>query len=135
MTFDLGLALCGLFLGLGIAVAGWRIASSLAARTFTLRLRGLEPVGEIAAALRFSAKAAKGMVRPAAEPRPTPDARMAPFEAWKSMRAANIGSTEMSHLEWSYAVVAGIEPGDAEQKRSAVEFLRAYNVPMPPRDA
>lgn len=133
MTFDLGLALCGLFVGGGLAVAGWRIAAALARRrTVRLDVSGID-LGVLAEAMRYPTDAQQGFVAPPPEPVKVADPRLAPFTAWKTTHGGSLNPQEAQHLEYAFAVLAGVEKSDEEGRRDAAHWLAAYRIPDPRR--
>lgn len=119
----------GAFIGAGIAAAGWFIARRIprprASTTVTI-----PEVAELAKALRYMAKSARGAVVPP-KPKPqAPDPREATMTAWLS-RNPRYAGVEREHLLAAWHFATGIAPGTAEEVADSLTTLRAYGAPLP----
>lgn len=119
----------GLFIGLGIAAAGWFIARRLPQSREALSV-SVPEAAELAKALRYMAKSARGGVRRKEVPPPPPDPREAKMTAWLSRNPQYVG-VEREHLmaAWHYAV--GIIPGSASDVSDSIATLNSYGAPLP----
>jgi hypothetical protein len=136
----LGIALCGLFVGGGLAFAGYAVGVALLRSSGRIRL-GLSRLADSsaeagaanAAAARYVARVGAGIVHLKREKPKPEDPRMSGFRAWASSPACLVrDSSEMAHLEACYAIVAGLEEGVTKESREDAEtWLRDYGIPHP----
>lgn len=136
MTFDLGLALFGLFVGVGVALGLWTLGQALISASANvgeaLTTAVSDAVERTAEETRFRSRVMAGIVR-ARAPKPTAeDVKASPFDAWASAQRG-IDQKAMAHLRGSYLLLAGMKgPVTGDRREAALELLATYGAPAPP---
>lgn len=123
----------GLWIGLGIAAAGWLIARRIPqAQARSERVVVSVPeVRRLARAIEYAAKSARGAIHPPKPVPPAPDPREQAMEAWLMRQPSTMDARLREELQiaWRYAV--GIEEGTAADKTDAVATLKLHGAPLP----